>query len=31
MAAPAYIAELVEGLLLLVILTVVIRTDRTSR
>jgi ribose/xylose/arabinose/galactoside ABC-type transport system permease subunit len=31
MAAPAFIAELIEGFLLLVILTIVIRTDRTSR
>ena len=31
MAAPTFLAELIEGLVLLVILTVIIRTDRTAR
>ena len=31
MAAPTFVAELIEGLVLLVILTIIIRSDRTSR
>ena len=31
MAAPTFLAELIEGLVLLVILTIIIRADRTAR
>ena len=31
MAAPTFVAELIEGLVLLVILTIIIRSDRASR